>query len=135
MRALFLSLVACPVLQTGCASLLRKYERGSIGPVVNVISTDAPDKAKISLDGKPIDGPYELAYDGRKVSSPFFVYRISPPSRSDKITVALDNQTREVSKHGESWLWFFVSGLTILIDWPLGALDSYDDAAFVPGMH
>lgn len=116
---------------TGCASLLRKKERGSAAAPVCVRTMVNPDHVRaLLLGGKEVER--ELIYDGRLHGSPFFVFRAFPPNSEDlvKVTLRTDSGDRQGSaaKESEGFGWFWVSGLGILVDWATGALSFYHDA-------
>lgn len=116
-------------LSTGCATLLRKKERGSAKASIAVVIQHKDPT--ILVDGK--ERPTTLVYDGARHGSSYYVYRVFPDGRPDRAAVevrdASGNQlgTGTAVRHSEGLGWFLVSGLWILIDWPLGALSYYDD--------
>ena len=81
-----------------------------------------------------------LIYDGARHGSSYYVYRVFPAGRPDRVEVQVQDAggaligSGSTRRHSEGLGWFLVSGLFILVDWPLGALSYYydDDVRIVP---
>ncbi|HVK74745.1 MAG TPA: hypothetical protein VM734_15555 [Kofleriaceae bacterium] len=114
---------------SGCATMLRRQERGSARASIAVVVQHADPT--ILVDGR--ERAKTLVYDGARHGSSYYVYRVFPDGRPDRARITVraaggavigEGETR---RHSEGLSWFLVSGLWILIDWPLGALAYYDD--------
>ena len=90
----------------------------------------------IHLDGR-IKGK-TLIYDGARHGTSYYVYRVFPAGRPDRVEVQVQDAggaligSGSTRRHSEGLGWFLMSGLFILVDWPLGALSYYDDVRIVP---
>ncbi len=125
--------VLVALASSGCATMLRRQERGTARANINVV-VQAAD-ASILVDGQV--RAKTLIYDGAKHGSSYYVYRVFPDGKPDRATIEVRDAggavigTGTTARHSEGLGWFLVSGLWILIDWPLGALSYYDDVRIV----
>lgn len=121
--------VLAALTSTGCATMLRRQERGSARANISVVVQHRDPT--ILVDGKARSKT--LVYDGAKHGSSYYVYRVFPDGRPDHVAITVQDASGAVigaghtKRHGEGIGWFLVSGLFILVDWPLGALSYYDD--------
>ncbi len=130
-----LALVALVAMTTsGCATMLRRQERGSARASIAVVVQHKDPT--ILVDGQA--RATTLVYDGARHGSSYYVYRVFPDGRPDDVKVTVQDAGGAVvgegrtKRHFEGLGWFMVSGLWILIDWPLGALSYYDDVRIAP---
>jgi hypothetical protein len=127
-------LVALAALATsGCATMLRRQERGSARANISVVVQHADPT--ILLNGRA--RAKKLIYDGGRHASSYYVYRVYPDGRPDHVEVTVQDASGALigagstRRHSEGLGWYLVSGLFILVDWPLGALSYYDDVRIV----
>lgn len=122
-------LIVSGLASSGCATMLRRQERGSARANISVVVQHA--NPTILLDGRV--RPKTLIYDGARHASSYYVYRVFPDGRPDRVAVTVEDASGAVigsgstRRHSEGLGWYLVSGLFILVDWPLGALSYYDD--------
>lgn len=127
------AVVLAGLASSGCATMLRRQERGSAGANISVV-VQHPDPV-ILLDGQ--ERTKQLIYDGARHRSSYYVYRVFPAGRPDRVEVTVKDASGALigagstRRHSEGLGWFMVSGLFVLIDWPLGALSYYDDVRIV----
>ena len=134
MKRAILVIVLAGLGSSGCATMLRRQERGSARANISVVVQHADPV--ILLDGQV--RTKQLIYDGARHASSYYVYRVFPDGRPDRVEVTVQDASGALigagstRRHSEGLGWYLVSGLFILVDWPLGALSYYDDVRIVP---
>ncbi len=133
MKRALLVVVLAGLVSSGCATMLRRQERGTARANISVV-VQHPDPV-ILLDGEV--RAKKLIYDGARHGSSYYVYRVFPDGRPDRVEVQVQDASGapigagSTRRHSEGLGWYLVSGLFIFVDWPLGALSYYDDVRIV----
>jgi hypothetical protein len=123
-----LSLIIIVIYTTGCASLMKIKENGTLKVTLNVVTNEKYKEAKILIDNKECVN--KLIYDGSKTQSPFYVYlyELPKPENSFEVSVKYQNIEKKVTiKREREKGWFWVSGLWIFADEAVGSLYYYQD--------